>query len=166
MALPNPSMSFSPFAILTAEEMNDLVENIEALADGSGLDDGAIGPAKTTLFRTQTDNANTIANAFTAGVRIQAGWVQVIGNSASSLDMTITFPQAFTTVLGVVGTGLGAKATTAAATVADFTTPFTIVNNCIVNAVSNTGATLTIVRTTGTYGNTSYYGVSWIAWGI
>lgn len=46
MALPNPSMSFSPFAILTAEEMNDLVENIEALADGSGLDDGAVIPSK------------------------------------------------------------------------------------------------------------------------
>lgn len=35
-------MSFSPFAILTAEEMNDLVENIEALANGSGLDDDAV----------------------------------------------------------------------------------------------------------------------------
>lgn len=42
MSLPNPSMSFSPFAILTAEEMNDIVENIEALADGSGLDDEAV----------------------------------------------------------------------------------------------------------------------------
>lgn len=43
MALPNPGMSFSPFAILTAEEMNDLVENIESLADGTGFDAGAIG---------------------------------------------------------------------------------------------------------------------------
>lgn len=33
MALPNPSMSFTPFDILTAAEMNDLVENIEALAN-------------------------------------------------------------------------------------------------------------------------------------
>lgn len=38
MPLPNPSMSFSPFAILTAEEMNDLFENIEALQDGSAFD--------------------------------------------------------------------------------------------------------------------------------
>src|SRR5690606_21274928 len=38
MALPNPSMSFSPFAILTAEEMNDLVENIEALQDWSAFE--------------------------------------------------------------------------------------------------------------------------------
>lgn len=40
--LPNQGMSFSPFAILTAEEQNNLVENIESLADGSGVGDGAI----------------------------------------------------------------------------------------------------------------------------
>lgn len=40
--LPNPTMSFSPFAILTAEEMNDLVENIESLADGTGIGDGSV----------------------------------------------------------------------------------------------------------------------------
>lgn len=40
--LPNPTMSFSPFAILTAEEMNDLVENIESLATGTGQGDGSI----------------------------------------------------------------------------------------------------------------------------
>lgn len=43
MALPNPGMSFSPFAILTAEEMNDLVENIEALAAGTGLNNNVVG---------------------------------------------------------------------------------------------------------------------------
>lgn len=46
MPLPNPSMSFSPFAILTAAEMNDLVENIESLADGSGIATGAVTPEK------------------------------------------------------------------------------------------------------------------------
>jgi hypothetical protein len=35
-------MSFSPFAILTAEEMNDLVENIEALSAGTGFGTGVI----------------------------------------------------------------------------------------------------------------------------
>ena len=48
MSLPNPSMSFSPFAILTAEEMNNLVENIEALAAGTGIAAGAITFAQTT----------------------------------------------------------------------------------------------------------------------
>lgn len=47
--LPNPSMSFSPFAILTAEEMNNLVENIESLATGSGIGDGAITATKINL---------------------------------------------------------------------------------------------------------------------
>lgn len=42
MSLPNPSMSFSPFAILTAAEMNDLVENIDALAGGTGLNTGVV----------------------------------------------------------------------------------------------------------------------------
>ena len=37
MALPNIGMSFSPFAILTADEMNNLVENIDALAAGTGF---------------------------------------------------------------------------------------------------------------------------------
>lgn len=41
--LPNPSMAFTPFDILLAEELNDLVENIEALAAGTGIGDGSIG---------------------------------------------------------------------------------------------------------------------------
>lgn len=40
--LPNPGMDFTPFDILTAEEMDDLVENIESLADGTGIGDGAL----------------------------------------------------------------------------------------------------------------------------
>lgn len=44
MSLPNPGMSFTPFAVLPASELNDIVENIEALADGTGFDAGAVGP--------------------------------------------------------------------------------------------------------------------------
>jgi len=40
--LPNPAMSFSPFAILTAEEVNNLVENIESLATGTGIGDSSV----------------------------------------------------------------------------------------------------------------------------
>lgn len=39
MPLPNTGMSFTPFDPLPASELNDLVENIEALADGTGPDD-------------------------------------------------------------------------------------------------------------------------------
>lgn len=38
MPLPNPTMSFTPFDILTAEELNDLVENIESLQDWTAFD--------------------------------------------------------------------------------------------------------------------------------
>lgn len=40
--LPNTGMSFTPFDILTAAEMNELVENIEALSDGTGIATNAI----------------------------------------------------------------------------------------------------------------------------
>lgn len=43
MALPNPGMDFTPFDVLTAEELDDIVENIESLADGTGFEAGAIG---------------------------------------------------------------------------------------------------------------------------
>jgi len=41
--LPNPNMAFTPFDILLAAELNDFVENIEALATGAGIGDGSVG---------------------------------------------------------------------------------------------------------------------------
>lgn len=35
MPLPNPGMTFTPFDVLPASDLNDIVENIEALQDGS-----------------------------------------------------------------------------------------------------------------------------------
>lgn len=46
MSLPNPGMSFTPFDILPASDLNDIVENIEALALGTGLNDGVITTSK------------------------------------------------------------------------------------------------------------------------
>ena len=43
--LPNPSISFSPFAILTAEQMNNLVSNINSLATGTGIGDASVNTA-------------------------------------------------------------------------------------------------------------------------
>lgn len=45
MPLPNPSMSFTPFDPLPASDLNDIVENIEALQDGSSGMTGAVGMA-------------------------------------------------------------------------------------------------------------------------
>lgn len=42
MPLPNTGMSFTPFDPLPASDLNDLVENIEALAAGTGLDTAVV----------------------------------------------------------------------------------------------------------------------------
>jgi len=42
MALPNPGMDAVPFTPLTAEFLDDMIENIESLSDGTGFENGAI----------------------------------------------------------------------------------------------------------------------------
>lgn len=49
MSLPNPDMTFLSNTPGTASDMNKMVENDQALAGGSGLDDGSITPEKTTF---------------------------------------------------------------------------------------------------------------------
>ena len=44
--LPHPGMVATPFDIYTAEEVNQHTANIESLADGSGIGDGAITASK------------------------------------------------------------------------------------------------------------------------
>lgn len=41
--LPNPSMDAVPFTILPAEFLDDMIENIESLAGGTGFNPGAVG---------------------------------------------------------------------------------------------------------------------------
>jgi hypothetical protein len=48
MSLPNPGMDFTPFDTLSAAELDDMVENIEALAAGTGLNDSVVTPDKRT----------------------------------------------------------------------------------------------------------------------
>lgn len=42
MSLPNPSMTFTPFDPLLSAEMNDLSENVDALAAGTGINSLAL----------------------------------------------------------------------------------------------------------------------------
>lgn len=58
MALPNPGMNFTPGTILPASDMNDIVENIESLADGSGIDNGAITGSKIAPTTVTSNNIN------------------------------------------------------------------------------------------------------------
>jgi hypothetical protein len=67
MSLPNPSMSFTPFDILTAEELNDLVENIEALSDGTGFEPGAVPVLRAIRYYTANDTWSKPANMQNSG---------------------------------------------------------------------------------------------------
>jgi hypothetical protein len=49
MALPNLGMVFTPFDPLPASDLNDIVENVEALAAGTGLNDASVTPDKINL---------------------------------------------------------------------------------------------------------------------
>lgn len=42
MPLPKPDLDAIPFTPLTAQFLDDMIENIESLSDGSGFEDGAI----------------------------------------------------------------------------------------------------------------------------
>lgn len=95
MSLPNPNMDFSAFDTLPATELDDLVENIEALADGSGLDDGAITSPKLNLTgsltayvaTTQTTTSTSYTDLATAGpaVTVTVGTSGIVLVSISSV---------------------------------------------------------------------------------
>lgn len=46
MSLPNPSMDFTAFDVLTADQLDDMVENVEALAAGTGLNNSVVTASK------------------------------------------------------------------------------------------------------------------------
>lgn len=78
-------MSFSPFAILTAEEMNDLVENIESLSDGSGFAlDNNVVPASALTTNAITLGYAQITSSFTT---TSTSIVQATG-----LSIAVTIP--------------------------------------------------------------------------
>jgi hypothetical protein len=90
VALPNPGMAFSPFDILTAEEMNNLVENIEALADGTGLNDNIVTSNKLNLGQsgvsgnvTTTTSTTYIAAGLSVTVNVGSSGMVLVGIGAN-----------------------------------------------------------------------------------
>lgn len=79
MPLPNPGMSFTPFDPLPASDLNDMVENIEALQDGSAFDAQGIPGGKVLLnppqgFMINGKIARTVSsNNITIAIKTLAG---------------------------------------------------------------------------------------------
>lgn len=117
MALPYPSMSFSPFEILTAQEMNNLVSNIQSLSTLTGLN---AGTSRGTLVSDSSGNVtvksprsiNITLNTSTGmqsitgvGFRARAALTQSMGSAnvlfsanGSATDMGGTIDQGCTAI--------------------------------------------------------------------
>lgn len=109
MSLPNPSMSFTPFDILTASEMNYIVDNIEALSLGTGLEDGAVTPQKlATLGRAGQFTRSSIGTQnVTVGFRpglVRFTAAVTTAGSGAAYNMTGLLTSSFHRVTGNVST--------------------------------------------------------------
>lgn len=111
VTLPNPSIVFVPLDVLTAEELNQMVQNTEFLAGlfplkAANIADGAITSAKI-----GTD-ITPIGNVISLGTRKIMWGSATVPNAASGADtaLTIPFPQYFgttPTVTATVGSWVG-----------------------------------------------------------
>lgn len=109
-ALPNPGMSFTPFDPLPASDLNDIVENIESLHDGSGVlynNNQELGWKNSSgtekkVLRLDDDNYLRLSqipfkamasNSTREDVLIQHGWGAGLGNNTSATTLAdVTFP--------------------------------------------------------------------------
>lgn len=147
--------------------------NIAAAAaiSGTKLADDSVTGVKINSYRIpyQTRDSNSVASTTGTAIKIEAGWSQVIGNGTATTSQSITFPTAFSTLLGVMAVPFGVTGadSTPATSITDFESSFTA-NAASVSAssASTTGFTATLTVSSGSLNNTRYYGYSWIAWGL
>lgn len=118
MALPNPNNAVSPFDIGTSEWANNVKANIDALSDGTGIDDSAVTAAKidfTTFPISSAVDANgwtvtnygnfkmatkTVTPASVSKVRFE-----VTSQSSINLPVGIATAAALKTMSGEIGLG-------------------------------------------------------------
>lgn len=159
----------------TTAKWNILWSNDASFNDGTGIADDAIISrhiAAGELIENvnyQTDNNNSISSSTNQKVKFQQGWNQAVGNNTSAFTIAVTFPAAFTTILGVMTTLNAVKATTAATSITDLNANYHTTSEVFgisAGAVTTSGFTANLARTTGNFSSTTYYGFSWLAWGI
>lgn len=164
--LPFPGKVYNPFDILTAEELNEDVANIESLADGSGIGDGAITPDKRAGgFATGTLNGNsatvTISNL---GFRPKA--VEFAGLWSDSTSFAQTFSGVavdgspisnYSSYMIVGSTGLVARTSSATHCIRVVSTVGAVQNLGAVTSFTSTGFVVSFTATQ----NTDYYFVAY-----
>lgn len=101
MALPNILTPKSPFDILEAEYLNDMNENTDSLADGTGFnagaiptaayEDGSVTDAKRTLGVSFSASADGSQGAFTDSTFTKVTFKTIQHNDGSAFDGTSVF---------------------------------------------------------------------------
>lgn len=95
MALPYPMSPVSPFDVITSQAENEKIANIESLADGTGIDDGAITATKidfaTLAFGNYSTSEEDTGFKFTDGKTIYkrtfAGTITHAANSRNGVTL-------------------------------------------------------------------------------
>jgi hypothetical protein len=167
------------YVAVTSERENRLVEGIAVHANQDGtlktnavttavITDNSVTPAKISARHYQTDNANSIANVSNGDLIQQYGWGQIVGDGTAKVEEAVTFGTAFTTILGVVCSPLGAKSSGAASDITGLdlayaSEPYTM----FADDITNSGFNANLLRADSeTFGSGDYFGYSWIAWGL
>lgn len=169
-------MSFSPFAILTAEEVNDLVENIEAVASGTGIGDGAV--TSNTLAQSAVTSDKLVeaffrgryqsdaTNSAPTGLIVQYGWGSLRGpGNATNTTKAVTFPQPFSGIPVVIASYAGGSSSPIAS-LSDATTTGSNTSNRTggASAITATGFNA-VIADSATLSTSVYHAYTWIAIG-
>lgn len=123
-----------------------------------------LNPAQSTGFSVQHQ---AITTNTTQTIKMQTGWGFLLTPGGTGiLSGTVTFPTAFTTLLGVVVTNIGYKVSSDPATILDFQTGG---GSEVTTARALALSGFTVATNTsggGNFGSGERHGYSWIAWGI
>lgn len=110
LTLPYPDMVFVPLDILTAEELNQVVDNIESIANqfpvqSANIASGAITNTQLATNAVQSSNIDwtTLTSnlgsrqgrVYLGDVKIQWGTTQMSMPSGQDVTKVVTFPEAF-----------------------------------------------------------------------
>lgn len=151
----------------TAAKWNILGTNDASFHDGTGIDDDVILTRHLIENFAKSRYKETASNSSESGLLFQYGHHSFVGNSTATYETTITLPQAYTTLLAVGGTFVGAKSGAIASNIKQYTTTLTSSGITIhARPLNDSSFELGVSRQSGTLVNTSSFGAAWWAIGI